>query len=85
MSTSDVVPYDFELKPYSDNRFEFSFRHQCDFEDLVGRVHISGAFSSIMCVPHPASTGDQYLWELMSQDPITIHPSILCRNCGMHG
>lgn len=24
-------------------------------------------------------------WELVSRDPLTLSPSILCRGCGLHG
>lgn len=24
-------------------------------------------------------------WQLQQKDPLTIHPSILCHNCGLHG
>lgn len=24
-------------------------------------------------------------WQVQSEDPLTIHPSILCKTCGLHG
>jgi hypothetical protein len=24
-------------------------------------------------------------WQLSTLDPLTIHPSVLCRSCGLHG
>jgi hypothetical protein len=30
-------------------------------------------------------SGDITTWELQSEDPLTLSPSILCRACGNHG
>lgn len=24
-------------------------------------------------------------WQLAAEDPLTVHPSILCESCGLHG
>lgn len=36
-------------------------------------------------IAREAGYGDRALWQLQSEDPLTITPSLLCGRCGDHG
>lgn len=34
----------------------------------------------------PENTGENRpKWQLLKEEPLTLHPSVLCRTCGLHG
>jgi hypothetical protein len=52
--------------------------HYCqDKENLAGGI-------LLFDIPENASE-DRPKWTLVTDDPLTMHPSVLCRTCGLHG
>lgn len=72
-----IVPY--VAQPVSfrldDDGVHFWFAHDCDYNNFDG-------------TPRHATMlpiNDQTGWKVVSTDPLTVTPSILCGSCGCHG
>lgn len=60
------------------NRIGFHEWHYC-----LDQVNAGGVWFDIPAA-HEAVPNSMY-WDLVSMDPLTVEPSILCRRCGHHG
>lgn len=57
---------------------------RCDGEpDGVEYTHACNGVARAYCIPvKPAWSNG---WDILSVDPLTLHPSLACTSCGHHG
>lgn len=71
----------FYTKIYKDG--EWVAIHEWHKED--GDEHYSAGFIAFTGRTKPEWWAGSPTWEVLSEDPLTLSPSLACQNCGHHG
>lgn len=71
---------------FMDEHHAYRFVHMPDSEEHVGitEFHWTGDHWCAGFVAFKSYSPD-HGWDVLSEDPLTLSPSLLCRLCGSHG